>query len=59
MVTVIFRCPRLGLRVQGWFADNESEDSEGVTYQSMTCLACRQMHLVNPRSGKVLGDDDE
>ena len=28
-------------------------------YQSVTCLACAQMHFVNPNTGKVLGADDE
>jgi hypothetical protein len=22
----------------------------------MTCLACKQVHLVNPKTGKVLGE---
>ena len=25
----------------------------------MTCLACAQTHLVNSKTGKVLGSDDE
>ena len=26
---------------------------------AIACLACRQVHLVNPATGKVLGEGDE
>jgi hypothetical protein len=55
IATVLFLCPNTGDCVQGWFADNGSEDSE--TYEAITCLACRQVHMINPRTGKVLGTD--
>jgi hypothetical protein len=29
------------------------------TYESVSCYACRQIHLVNPTTGRVLGIDDE
>jgi hypothetical protein len=57
MATTLFHCPNTGVRVQGWFADDGSEDAD--TYLSVTCLACQQVHMVNPESGKVLGSDDE
>jgi hypothetical protein len=44
--------------VQGWFSDNGSEDG-GETYEGVTCLACKQVHMVNPRTGKVLGTDEK
>jgi hypothetical protein len=56
MATVLFLCPNKGVRVQGWIADNGSDDA-AETFQSVTCLACQQMHLVNPKNGKVLGGD--
>jgi hypothetical protein len=34
-----------------------SGDSE--TYEAVTCLTCRQVHMVNPKTGKVLGADEE
>jgi hypothetical protein len=58
MVTVLFLCPNTGDGVQGWFADDGSADS-GESYEGVTCLACRQVHMVNPRTGKVLGADEE
>ncbi len=58
MATVLFFCPNMGLRVQGWFADDLSENG-GEAYELVTCPACLQIHLVNPRSGKTLGPDEQ
>jgi len=58
MATRLFLCPSTGHRVQGWFADNGPEDG-GETYEGVVCLACRQVHMVNPRTGKVLAADEE
>ena len=53
-----FRCPNTGLNVQGWLAEIvESEDAD--RYEVVTCLACGQGHVVNPKTGKTLGVDDE
>jgi hypothetical protein len=57
MAAVLFLCPSTGYRVQGWLADNGSDDSDA--YQSVTCLACQRVHLVNLATGKVLGAEDE
>jgi len=38
---------------------DEPPASEGETFDAITCVACRRVHLVNPRTGKVLGADDE
>jgi hypothetical protein len=55
MAPFIFRCPNTGLHMQGWSAEDVSDDRE--TYEAMTCTACRQLHFVNRATGKVLGDD--
>jgi hypothetical protein len=58
MVPFLFRCPNTGFNVQGWIAEAvENDDSE--KYEAVTCLACQQLHLVNPTTGKTLGADDE
>jgi hypothetical protein len=54
----LFRCPNTGFQVQGWAADDGSEDDR-ATYEGVTCLACRGLHMVNPKTGAVLGSDDE
>ena len=43
------------MNVQGW-ADVDGSSADGDTYEPMTCLACRQIHLVNPVAGKLLSD---
>jgi hypothetical protein len=44
--------------VQGWFADEVGDDEE-TGYETVTCLACSQVHLVNRATGRVLGNDGE
>jgi hypothetical protein len=29
------------------------------TYESVTCPVCTRVHLVNPSTGRTLGEDDE
>jgi hypothetical protein len=55
MATFIYRCPNTGRNVQGWSADDVTEESD--TYDAVTCTACGQLHFVSQTTGKVLGDD--
>jgi hypothetical protein len=57
MATFIYRCPNTGLNVQGWSAEDVSDEPE--SYEAMTCTACGQLHFVNRATGKVLGDDGD
>jgi hypothetical protein len=54
MPTFLYRCPNTGLRVQGWIADDRTERDE-ENFEAVTCPACGRVHLVNPKTGKVLG----
>ena len=56
MSPFLYRCPKTGENVQAW-ADDEPDDDD-FTYVQVRCLACAQAHLVNPKTGKVLGSDD-
>jgi len=47
----VYRCPRTGLMVQGWIAD---EPMSGEAYEPVTCTACGRVHLINPKTGKIL-----
>jgi hypothetical protein len=58
MAAFLFRCPNTGQLVQGWIAEDVSHADED-TYQSVTCLACQQVHLVNPKTEKVIGASEE
>lgn len=53
MPPFLFRCPTTGLNVQGWSAEELSED-DAETYESVSCLACQRIHLINPKTGEVL-----
>jgi len=53
MATVIYRCPNTGFRVQGYTADETVRGDED-SYRAVSCLACKLIHLVNPKTGKVL-----
>jgi len=57
MAPFLFRCPNTNQTVQGFVAEKVSDDPNA--YESVTCLACQQVHLVNLATGKVLGVDEE
>ena len=44
MPLFMYRCPKTGYRVQGFSAEDISEDHH--IYEPVTCLACRQVHHV-------------
>jgi len=58
MSPITYRCPTTGKNVQGWFAD-EASTNDGEVYETVTCLACSQVHLINRVTGRALGGDDE
>jgi hypothetical protein len=55
MATRLYRCPNTGQMVQGWFADDGTENREHQ-YEAVTCIACRGLHYIDPKTGKVLGN---
>ena len=57
MATIIYRCPTTGLNVQGWFADDSARADTNDTYEAVLCTACTKLHLINPKTGRTLGDD--
>ena len=58
MPPFLYRCPVTGFNVQGWVADDPTE-GEAETYEAVTCTACTQVHLVNAKTGKILGTDED
>ena len=56
MATFIFRCPCTGWNVQ---AHTEDNDKKGQTFETIACIACQQLHVVNPQTGMVAGEDDD
>ena len=55
MPTFLYRCPKTARTVQGWAADDPTEDRD----ETIECLACGGLHLVRPATGHVLGKPDD
>jgi hypothetical protein len=58
MAQFIYRCPTTGFNVQGWVADDPEAERDDESYQTVVCVACTRQHLVNPKTGKVLGGQE-
>src|SRR5271166_3856702 len=54
MATFLYRCPTTGHNVQGFVPDNAAVSDERA-YETVTCVLCSRVHLVNPKTGHVLG----
>ena len=58
MPAFLFRCPSTGLQVQGWVADDSSKPDDGA-FEAISCDACGQVHLVNPKTGRTIGNKSD
>lgn len=56
MGNTVFRCPRTGINVQHWLAEEVTPETPMCSYETVTCNACARIHFINRRSGKLLGD---
>jgi len=57
MGNFLFTCPSTNLNVQHW-RDEDDEDAPYNEYEAVTCKACARLHLINRKTGKVLGQED-
>ncbi len=56
----IFRCPNTRLNVQGALELEEEPGGEGKnSYRAVQCMACGQMHFVDPETGKLMSESDD
>ena len=55
MPTFIYRCPTTGYRVQGYTPDEVKEEDDNI-FESVHCPVCKRIHLVNPLTGEVAGE---
>jgi len=53
----MYCCPNTGHRVQSFSAEETSDNAD--TYEAVMCVACQQVHLVNPVTGRVLRKKEE
>jgi len=60
MPAFLYRCPATGQHVQGFVGDEptENEDSENE-FAAFSCPACTALHWINPKTGKVLGRNED
>ena len=58
MAPFLYRCPNTGQSVQGWIADDPTDLGDNA-YETLICTACTRLHLVNPKTGRVVGTDEE
>jgi hypothetical protein len=58
MAPFTYRCPDTGFRIQEYSAEPASEDG-GADYEAVTCTMCGRVHVMNPTTGEVLGQDEE
>jgi hypothetical protein len=56
MANVVFKCPRTGMNVQHWIAEDARADDPSCTYETLVCKACTRLHFINRATGKLLGD---
>jgi hypothetical protein len=59
MPPFIFRCPNTGFRMQGFAPDDDESERADDVFVGVTCLACGQVHFVNPKTGKTAGESSE
>ena len=58
MGNFVFTCPSTNLSVQHW-RDEDDEDAPDNEYEVVMCKACARLRLINRKTGKVLGQEDE
>jgi hypothetical protein len=58
MGNVIFKCPRTGMNVQRWLADESPSGNARGRYESVTCKACSGLHFIDRSSRKLLGEQE-
>ena len=51
----LYRCPNTGLRVESYACIKIADDA----YEILTCNVCKDVHLLDRTTGKVLGEDKE
>jgi hypothetical protein len=56
MAPFLFTCPNTSMKVQHWL--DGDEDSEETDYEAMRCPACINVHLINRKTGKLLGEEE-
>jgi hypothetical protein len=58
LMSAFYRRPVTGYNVQAFIADDPPVGGEEEAFRSVTWTVCVWVHLVNPKTGKVVGDTE-
>lgn len=50
-----YHCPDTGMRVHGYVVDDPAKNQDEAIYEVVTCSACTRRHLINRKTGEVVG----
>jgi uncharacterized C2H2 Zn-finger protein len=56
---ILFKCPRTGMNVQHWLADECASTGRRDGYEMVICQACTNLHLIDKSSGKLVGEPEK
>jgi len=59
MAAFLFRCTATGAQTQGWVDDDTHAEIGENDYISISCVACGLTHMINPKTGRLLGSRQE
>ncbi len=54
MAAFLFKCPNTYRKIQHWLDEDHVPDNE---YEIIKCAACSRLHLINRKTGDLLGAD--
>jgi hypothetical protein len=56
MANIVFKCPRTGLNVQHWLAEEAVPGDRRSTHETVTCKACTRLHFICRATGRLMGE---
>jgi len=58
MPVLRYRCPVSRMLTEVWTESDDPDEEHSEIFDTVYCQACGGVHLVNPKTGKVLGQDE-
>ncbi len=56
MPDLMYQCPSTGIKLQVWYEiDDDPSVSADQYFETVVCAECGQTHLVDTKTGKVVG----
>jgi hypothetical protein len=52
----MYQCPSTGMNAEVWYEiDDDPSERTNAFFETVACIAYGQVHLVDPKSGQVVG----